>query len=221
SLGYLNEKLHLPFLDIMNRKKVWITGSCVIVGTFMIFAFWSFYTLGKFDTIVPPYYLIGLSDPDKYYQEHISDYMKKNGSQVNNEKINTAGLSEHKNGKCNFSFKYPSDVGVVDDKGCESILTLKEEAEDKCRISVLRDLGWMVNLPRMRMQSRNGYDHYVLMDERAFRISNISNKEDIEENDFVKGLSILFFEDGEAVSVKFKGKCDYSVFDSMVGTIEF
>lgn len=211
-------------------KRIAITTGIVI---FAIGA-WFAYTLANYDAFFSPHYLIDLSNPDKYYQENISDYLIKNGQEFKIDDVDTSDWRTYKSQKHNFSFKYPNDFEVESpNEDLNYIFFIRRDRinkdvtniSDKCEVVVSYGGGWAISMPRTRNWISEGKPlWYILHNKLAYPILN-TRDEDIEEKiksgKFNQSVEILFFKGEEHNFIVFEGNCGIDMFKGVLSTVKF
>jgi len=212
----------------MNKKilkRIAITTGVIV----FIAVAWFMYTLTHYDTFFPPHYLIGLSNPDKYYQKNISDFLIENGQEFKIDDVDTSEWRTYESKKNGFSFKYPDDYEIENpDDDLNYTFFINRDIIDisnGCQVVISYGGGWAISMPRTRNWISEGKPlWYVFHNNIAYPILNPRN-EDIEEKikseKFDQSIELLFFKGEEHNFVTFEGNCSINMFKGVLSTVKF
>lgn len=155
-------------IDQKRRLRLSTIIKIVLVVLVMVF-FWRIYSLVRFEGRFSPWYVYGISNPYKYWQEHIGLPLIENGKQydlkLSIDENNPETYNIYRNEKYNFEFKYPKGFYVKVDGaffggiGTSIEIFKKGDVLEKnvCNLNVLYK-GWGVGknwLPRSRAFMEN------------------------------------------------------------------
>ena len=71
-------------------KKIIKNVSIIIAAVVLVIFLWFTYSLIRFDGFFSPIYTFGLSNPYKYYQEHIGELLLEHGQKYRIDDIDTS-----------------------------------------------------------------------------------------------------------------------------------
>ncbi len=222
------------------RKRVKLVLKTILIITALVF-FWRFYSLVRFEGRFTPWYVWGISNPYKYWQEHIGLKLIEHGKRYDLkptiDENDPTTYNVYQNKKHHFRFKYPkkfyikNDISFYSDIADLFYVLADKKSPTKCEV-ILMYTGWGVGknwLPRKRYS----LDKRIVASNQVARYFIAKNGQIIFiDNDFIinkdttnkqSGISVEFFDKGEdrSVSVRIVGvNCD-KVIENILSTFEF
>jgi len=218
-------------------KKLVVMIMKIIVVIVVVVVLWCFYSLIRFDGIYSPAYVFGLSDPYRYYQEHIGLVLLENGAEYKMEPTINEKDSEtykvYENKEHNFRFKYSKDFDIsvnsnafYNDNGTEIKFFNKNNSVTVCHVYV-KYKGWGVGanwLPKKRRFIENQINNkqgekYIITKHRQI-VSALSASDPNREIFNTKYVQIAYVDkkNNLVLDVVIGGK---KCIDNIVSTFEF
>jgi len=90
------------------KNKIVIIVIIITIASSLLF--WFSYTLSHYDSIFLPHYLIGLDNPNKYYQKNIVPLLLEYGEEYNVRDVDTTNWQIYQDQENKFKFKYPMEM---------------------------------------------------------------------------------------------------------------
>lgn len=229
-------------IALQNKQKVrdWLVrGLTLTVGIMVVVAFWLVYSLIRFDGFFSPTYILGLSDPYKYYQKHIGSLLAQHGKEYAIDGVDTKNWKLYKDTRDGFEFKYPSELVAEDfsqDEYRKSIYFLdgvdKDEQDPICEIDV-EFRGWKLGkhgLPSARRKTasdtiKNRVDELWYIHDQYGGVTGIASTRFFQSSsDNIQFTGVTFIEKKEGVFlhiVNNRNSCEEDMTKGILATFRF
>jgi len=153
------------------KKRIKLVLKTILIITALVFS-WRFYSLVRFEGRFTPWYVWGISNPYKYWQEHIGLKLIEHGKRYDLkptiDENDPTTYNVYQNKKHHFRFKYPKGFDLESEeslgyKGQDNYIKFSKKGdysrESQCWVYILYK-GWGVGknwLPRKRLL----VEHYI------------------------------------------------------------